>query len=85
MGFVCSWRPAWATAPGARARTHFDALTVMEEWVEQGKAPDQIIALADTRRCRRSNAVRCVPYPQRAVYSGTGSTDDAANFVCQAP
>jgi feruloyl esterase len=24
------------------------------------------------------------PYPQVAQYKGTGSTDDAANFVCKA-
>jgi hypothetical protein len=24
------------------------------------------------------------PYPQGAVYGGTGSTDDAANFICKA-
>jgi feruloyl esterase len=23
------------------------------------------------------------PYPQVAVYKGTGGTDDAANFVCR--
>ena len=25
------------------------------------------------------------PYPQVARYKGTGSVDDAANFVCRAP
>jgi feruloyl esterase len=25
------------------------------------------------------------PYPAVAKYSGSGSTDDAANFVCAAP
>ena len=25
------------------------------------------------------------PYPQVAKYTGTGSTDDAQNFVCAAP
>ena len=25
------------------------------------------------------------PYPQQAVYTGTGSTDDAENFVCRVP
>jgi feruloyl esterase len=24
------------------------------------------------------------PYPQVAVYKGSGSTDDAANFACKA-
>jgi hypothetical protein len=25
------------------------------------------------------------PYPQVARYQGTGSTDEAANFICKAP
>ena len=25
------------------------------------------------------------PYPQHAVWKGTGTTDDAANFVCRSP
>jgi feruloyl esterase len=25
------------------------------------------------------------PYPQVAVYSGSGTTNDAANFTCKAP
>jgi len=25
------------------------------------------------------------PYPQVAVYKGSGSTNDAANFTCKAP
>jgi feruloyl esterase len=25
------------------------------------------------------------PYPQVAQYTGVGSTNDAANFVCKAP
>jgi len=25
------------------------------------------------------------PYPQAAVYRGSGSTNDAANFACKAP
>jgi feruloyl esterase len=25
------------------------------------------------------------PYPQEAMYTGTGDTNDAANFVCKLP
>jgi hypothetical protein len=25
------------------------------------------------------------PYPERAVYKGSGNTDDAANFECRKP
>jgi feruloyl esterase len=25
------------------------------------------------------------PYPQQAIYKGSGSTDEAENFACKAP
>lgn len=59
-------------------------LTVLEQWVEQRKAPDQIVA----SRVVEGNVVRTrplCPYPQVATYKGSGSTDDARNFECKAP
>jgi pimeloyl-ACP methyl ester carboxylesterase len=54
-------------------------------WVEQGQAPEQIIAdLPD----RKSNPIRTrplFPYPQVARYRGNGSTDDAASFNSSTP
>jgi feruloyl esterase len=69
----------------------FDALV---SWVEKGVAPEQIRATkyADASRTPRPPgtgtsvavvATRPVcPYPRTAVYKGSGSTDDAANFSC---
>ena len=45
-------------------------------WVEQGQAPDTILA-AKTGQTRP-----LCPYPEFAVWTGTGDTNDAANFVC---
>jgi feruloyl esterase len=57
--------------------------TTLADWVENGKAPDRVIA----RKAAASNAVSrtrpLCPYPQRAEYTRAGSTDDAANFVCR--
>ncbi len=76
--------PGMGHCGGGQGPNTFDALTALEEWVERGRAPDQIIASR-----RRDGAVDrtrpLCPYPQVAVYSGTGSTDDAANFTCQMP
>jgi feruloyl esterase len=61
-----------------------DWVAALDAWVEQGKAPDHIIA----RKVVKGTTVRTrplCPYPQRAVYTGTGSTDDAGNFVCRQP
>jgi feruloyl esterase len=59
----------------------FDSIRTIEEWVETGKAPDQIVA----SRIRDGKTERTRPlcsYPQVARYRGTGSTDNAANFSC---
>jgi feruloyl esterase len=50
--------------------------------VEEGKAPETLSA---TRRDQTGNVTRSRPlcqHPLVAKYKGTGSTDDAANFVC---
>jgi feruloyl esterase len=68
-----------------------DMFTALEEWVEHGKAPTQITAWncpnqSFTSSCtiEQSTFTRPLcPYPQKAVYVGTGNTNDAANFVCQ--
>jgi feruloyl esterase len=53
------------------------------DWVENGKAPDQVIArkLAASGTVSRTRPL--CPYPQNAEYMGSGSTHDAANFVCR--
>jgi feruloyl esterase len=60
----------------------FDMLAALEQWVENGKAPDQIIASHRTNAVVDKTRPLC-PYPQVATYKGSGSTNDAANFVCK--
>jgi len=59
-----------------------DLLNAVVAWVEQGRAPESVVAskLLD-RQVVRSRPL--CPYPKQARYSGTGSTDDAANFACR--
>jgi hypothetical protein len=71
---------------GRGDRTH-DIDAALEAWVEQSVAPDQIIA-SKYKGAPGSGAevVRTrplCPYPQVAEYKGTGSTDDATNFICK--
>ncbi|MFN0105362.1 MAG: tannase/feruloyl esterase family alpha/beta hydrolase [Bryobacteraceae bacterium] len=61
-------------APKGEAASNIGA--ALERWVEQGIAPERIVA-ARTGRTRPLCA-----YPQTARYKGTGSTDEAANFEC---
>jgi feruloyl esterase len=62
----------------------FDALTALEHWVEDGQAPSSIVA-AQTSGPGAPRTRPLCPFPQHAVYSGTGSIDDAANFQCAGP
>ena len=59
----------------------FDMLGALEQWVEKGKAPDQILASHSTNGKVDRTRPLC-PYPQVARYKGSGSTDDAVNFAC---
>jgi feruloyl esterase len=70
--------------PSADPLHNIDA--ALEAWVEQGTAPAEIIATKYKNNSDpRSGVARTRPlcnWPQVAKYKGTGSTDDAANFVC---
>ncbi len=62
----------------------FDVLQRIVPWVEEGKAPDSILA----SRLENGKTLRTrplCPYPQVARFKGSGSIDDAANFRCVAP
>jgi feruloyl esterase len=57
-------------------------VAALEQWVETGKAPDQIPA----SRVRNGKADRTrplCPFPQLATYKGSGNLDDAASFTCK--
>ncbi len=61
-----------------------DPLGALETWVEDGRAPDWIIASRVVDGEVDRTRPLC-PYPQVAQYTGYGSTDDADNFVCVSP
>jgi feruloyl esterase len=67
---------------GGDGTASFDMLTALEQWVEKKQAPNSIPAshVSDGRVDRTRPLC---PYPQVASYKGTGSTDEAANFVCK--
>jgi feruloyl esterase len=69
---------------GGEGPNVFDVVTALEQWVEQKKAPDQIVASHSTNGNIDRTRPLC-PYPQVAKYSGSGSLDDAANFSCKLP
>jgi len=74
--------PGMAHCRGGDGTDRFDAIRALEQWVEQGKAPDSITAARYAGDKVERTRPLC-PYPQVAVYKGSGSTDDAANFSCR--
>jgi feruloyl esterase len=60
-----------------------DFIAALEQWRESGKAPDQITA-SRTRNGQLDMTRPLCPYPQIPKWTGTGSPDDATNFVCAA-
>lgn len=58
-----------------------DILSALDLWVASHQAPEQIIASNQTNGSINFTRPLC-PYPQNARYKGSGSTSDAANFVC---
>ena len=75
--------PGMAHCRGGEGPNTFDTVTALEQWVEKDKAPEQIIASHTNGRVERTRPL--CPYPQIAAYQGTGSTDDAVNFICKTP
>jgi len=76
--------PGMLHCGGGDGTSSFDMLSALQQWVENGKAPDRI----DAARVRNGITDRTrplCPYPQVAVYTGSGSTDEAANFSCRVP
>jgi Tannase and feruloyl esterase len=63
----------------------FDALTPLVTWVEQGVAPETIMATKFVNDTPSSGVQMTRPlcvFPKVAKYKGSGSTDVAANFAC---
>ena len=74
--------PGMGHCGGGEGPNTFDMLAALEQWVEHGRAPDQIIAAHSTNRVVDRTRPLC-PDPEVAVYSGSGSINDASNFVCR--
>jgi hypothetical protein len=51
------------------------------DWVEQDKAPEQILGRKPTEGGTQTRPL--CPYPAQARWTGEGSTDDAASFTCK--
>jgi feruloyl esterase len=73
--------PGMSHCAGGDGPNVFDMVSALEQWVEQNKAPQRVVASHNVAGQVDRTRPWC-PYPQVAKYKGAGSTDDAANFVC---
>jgi feruloyl esterase len=76
--------PGMHHCSGGPGPNTFDTLTALESWVEDGIAPARIIASHSTGGGVDRTRPLC-PYPHVARYVGTGSIDQAQNFLCTQP
>ena len=71
--------PGMTHCSGGPATDQYDTLTAMINWVENGNEPEKIVATGVSFPGRTRPLC---PYPSYAQYTGKGSSEDAANFVC---
>jgi feruloyl esterase len=94
-GLRLFYAPGMGHCGGGEGPNVFDALTPLEQWREQGKAPTSILAAhgatasgggVQVTAPKGDKIDRTRPlcaYPMIAKYKGTGSIDAAENFVCE--
>ena len=76
--------PGMTHCRGGAGPDSFDRMGVIERWVEKGEAPKQIIAEHLTNGVVDRRRPLC-PHPEVATYTGAGSLEEAASFVCRTP
>ncbi|MGE5645320.1 MAG: tannase/feruloyl esterase family alpha/beta hydrolase [Acidobacteriota bacterium] len=76
--------PGMGHCGGGTGPNQFNKLAALERWREQNEPPESITAARVNERGAIDMTRPLCPYPQQAVYKGSGSTNDAANFICKA-
>jgi len=74
--------PGMGHCGGGNGPSSFDMLGAIDAWVTNGQAPMSLPAAHLTDGVADRTRILC-PYPQQAVYNGTGDPNDAASFSCQ--
>jgi feruloyl esterase len=74
--------PGMQHCGGGPGPNQINYMAVMERWRESNVAPDTMIAYHVANNRVDMTRPLC-PYPQVATYKGTGSVNDAVNFICK--
>ena len=85
IGKVREWSrmflvPGMGHCSGGPGLDQFDLLGAVVGWVENGTAPEAVVA---TGRAFPGRSRPLCAYPKHTQYSGQGDTEDAKNFYCQ--
>jgi feruloyl esterase len=71
--------------PKAYRDADHHVVSAVIKWVEQGVAPDKIVATKFDAAGNLTLSRPVCAYPAEAAYNGSGNINDAANFSCQTP
>jgi hypothetical protein len=74
--------PGMGHCGGGNGPFAFDVIGAIDQWVESGRAPNRIVASNPPGTPVRTRPL--CPFPEQAIYSGMGSTDDEKSFRCEA-
>jgi len=76
--------PGMGHGPGTNGAENFnfDALGLIEQWKETGKAPDQLI-VSHSKDGKDVGTRLVCQYPQVAVYKGSGNAEDSTSYSCK--
>jgi hypothetical protein len=75
--------PGMGHCGGGSGPSSIDVLGAIDQWVQTGTAPEQLIASNPPGQPARTRPL--CSYPKIAKYTGQGSTDEANSFRCEAP
>jgi feruloyl esterase len=76
--------PGMGHGPGTTGEENFnyDALGVIEQWKQAGKAPDELIFDHYKNGIQVGRRLVC-QYPKVPTYKGSGNTEDPGSFMCK--
>jgi hypothetical protein len=77
--------PGMNHCAGGPSTDQFDAFGALVAWVEQGTAPDQILATAGPGTPWPGRTRPLCSYPAQARFKGIGDLETADSFICQPP
>lgn len=71
--------------PKAFRDAEHHAVSAVIKWVEDGVAPEKLVAAKFDSAGNPTLSRPVCPWPSQAVYNGTGNVNDAASFTCGEP